>query len=129
MDAVHLVDDVAQQVAALHAVVDAAEDGGDHVAAVVAVGAGELAQVGEEARTTGAVGPGALVLIDEGEQLVAGDAVGPRRPVAPAVGRFDGRPEQAPREGRLLLALPLQVVQELEEHDPGEQWAGGRGRR
>src|SRR5206468_11236576 len=34
MDARNLVDDVPQQVAALHAVVDAAEDSGNHVAAV-----------------------------------------------------------------------------------------------
>ena len=45
-----LVDDVAQQVTALHAVIDALEHGRDHVAAVVAVGAGEASQVGEQAR-------------------------------------------------------------------------------
>ena len=39
VDAANLVDDVAQQIAALHAVIDALEHGRDHVAAVVAVGA------------------------------------------------------------------------------------------
>ena len=52
------------------------KDGGDHVAAVVAVGAGEPAQIGEEPGTTRAVRPGALILVDEGEEFVAGDALG-----------------------------------------------------
>ena len=43
------------------------------------------------------------------------------RPIAPAVGRLDGRPELLAGELRLLLALLLEVVEELEEHDPGEQ--------
>jgi hypothetical protein len=91
VDAVDLVDHVAQQVAAAHAIVHAAEDGRDHVAAVVAVGAGEPAQVGEQPRPPGTVGAGAFLGVDEGQQLVAGHAVGPGRPVAPAVGRLDGR--------------------------------------
>ena len=99
---------------------DAVEDGGDHVAAVVAVGTGEPAQVGEEAGTALAVGPGALLLVDEGEQFVAGDAVRAGGPVAPAVGRLDGRAELLAGERGLLLALQLQVVEELEKHDPGE---------
>ena len=45
-----LVDHVAQQIAADHAVADAGEDGGDDVAAVVAVGALKAAEVGEQAR-------------------------------------------------------------------------------
>ena len=49
MDARDLVDDVAQQIAALHPVIDAAKHRCDHVAPIVAVGAGELPQVGEEA--------------------------------------------------------------------------------
>jgi len=54
----NLVDDIAQEVTALHAIVHALEHRGDHVAAVVAVGTGERAQVTEEARTVFAV-PGA----------------------------------------------------------------------
>ena len=49
VDAGNLVDDIPEQVAALHPVVDAAEHGGDDVAAVVTVGAREPPQVGEEA--------------------------------------------------------------------------------
>ena len=80
VDAVDLVDDVAQQVAADHAVDDAPEHGGDDVAPVAAVGALQAAQVGEEARALGAVGADGFLLVDEGEQFVAGDAVGRWRP-------------------------------------------------
>ena len=115
-----LVDHVAQEIAADHAVLDAGKDGGDHVAAVVAVGAGEPAKVGEKPRTARAVGPGALLLVDEGEQFVAGDSLGTGGPVTPAVGWFDGRSESLSGEGRLRLALEFQIVEELEKHDPGE---------
>ena len=47
VDAVDLVDDVAEQVAADHAVNDAAKHGGDHIPAVAAVGPLQPAQVGE----------------------------------------------------------------------------------
>ena len=50
MDAGNFVDDIAQEVTALHAVVHALKNGGDHVPAVVAVGTGERAQVTEQAR-------------------------------------------------------------------------------
>lgn len=46
-DAGDLVDDVAQQITALHAVIDAFEHGSDHIAPVVAIGAGKSAQIGE----------------------------------------------------------------------------------
>ena len=44
MNAVELVDDIAQQVAADHPVLHALENGGDDIAPVVAVGAGQRAQ-------------------------------------------------------------------------------------
>ena len=60
VDAVDLVDDVAQQVTADHAVVDAPEDGGDHVAPVVAVGAGAaLRRYANRPGPRLAIGPGA----------------------------------------------------------------------
>ena len=96
VDAGDLVDDVAQEVAAHHAVLDALEDGGDHVPAVVAVRAGQAAQVGEEPGAALAVGAGAFLLVDEGEQLIAGDALRVGGPVAPAVGRLDGGPKRFP---------------------------------
>src|SRR4030095_13179542 len=43
-----LVDHVAQQIPAPHTVVDAPEDGADHISTIVTVGAGELAQIREE---------------------------------------------------------------------------------
>ena len=76
VDAVDLVDHVAQQVAADHAVDHAFEDGGDHIAPVAAVGALQAAQIGEEPGAFLAVRPDGFLVVDEGDQLVAGDAVG-----------------------------------------------------
>ena len=121
MDAGNLVDHVAQQIATLHAVIDAAEHRGDHVAAVVAVGTGKRAQIGEEAGPSLAVGPGGFVLVDEGQEFVAGDALWVGGPVTPAVGRLDGGPELLAGKRCLLFPLQFQVIQELEKHDPGEQ--------
>jgi len=75
MDAVELVYDIAQQVAAHHPVLHAAKHGRDHVAAVVTVGTGECAQVTEQARALLAVRQGCLLVVNEGEKFVAGDAV------------------------------------------------------
>ena len=77
---------------------DAAEDRGDHLAARSAPFAAlEAAQVGEQAGTARAVRAHGLVLVDEGDQLGAGDAVRRRGPVAPAVGRLDRGPVAACR--------------------------------
>jgi hypothetical protein len=121
VDARHLVGHVAQQIAALHAVIDAAEDGRDHVATVVAVRGGEGAQVGKQAGAAAPIGADCLILVDEGEQLVPGDPLLVLRPVAPAVRRIDGCPELLPRKRGLLLALGLQVVEEFEEHNPRQK--------
>ncbi len=43
-----------------------------------------------------------------------------RSPIAPAVGRLDGRLELFPGQLGLALALEFQVIQELQEHDPSE---------
>ena len=120
VDAVELVDDVAQQVAADHAVLHAAKHRGDDIAPIVAVGAGERAQVAEQPRALLAVRQRAFLLVDEGQQFVAGDAVGLGGPIAPAVRRLDGRLELLPGEPGLPLALEFQVIEELQEHDPGE---------
>lgn len=86
VDLVDFVDHVAQQVAVLHTVSGALEDGGDDVRARVVVGALEVAQVGEQAGAFGAIGPGGFVVVDEGKQGVAGDAARIGGPIAPAVG-------------------------------------------
>ena len=72
---------------------DALEDRGDHVAPVAAVGALRGAQIGEQPGATCCRRAARLVVVDEGDQLVAGDPVRSRRPVPPAVGRLDGRAE------------------------------------
>lgn len=60
-------------------------------------------------------------MINEGEQFVARDAIRPRRPIAPTIRRLDGRLEFLTSQRRLIRALMLQVIKELQEHDPGEQ--------
>ena len=120
MDACDLVDHVAEQVAALHPVVHATKDGRDHVAAIVSVRARETPQVREQAGTARSVGPRAFFVIDEGEQLIAGDALRIRGPVAPSIRRLDRRSKPLARELGLVLALAFKVVEELEKHHPGE---------
>ena len=106
VDVADLVDHVAQQVAVDHPVDRASEHGGDDVAPVAAVGALQAAQVGEQPGAFLAVGPDGFFVVDEGDQLVAGDAVLLRRPVAPAVGRLDRRAEAFARH----LALPARAI-------------------
>ena len=55
--------------------IDAVENRGDDVAAVAAVGALQAAQVGEQAGALRAIGADGFVVVDEGDQFVAGDAV------------------------------------------------------
>ena len=122
VDAVDLVDDVAQQVAADHAVLDALEDVGHHLT-LAALGTlpCQTTQVGEQAFATGAVGAHRHILADEGQQFVTGDAVRACGPVAPAVRRFDDGLVAPAVEFGLLRVQCFEVIEELEEHHPGEQ--------
>ena len=122
MDAGNLVDNVAQEVTAPHPVVHAPEHGGYNVAPVVAVGTCDGAQVVKKARTASAVGPGGFLVVDKSEEFIAGDALRIGGPIAPAVGRFDGGLEALSGKLDFFLALKLQVIEELQEHDPGEHW-------
>ena len=104
-----------------HAVLDAAKDVGDHVAAAVAVATLQGPQAGEQPCALLAVGPHRLVVVDELDEFVAGDAVLLCGPVSPAIGRLDGRAVAFAGDGFALVSSHLlQVVEELEEHDPGE---------
>ena len=120
VDAVDLVDHIPQQIAADHAVDDAAEDPGDDVPAVAAVRALEVAQIGEQAGALGPIRAHGFVLVDEGDEFIPGDAVLLGGPIPPAIGRFNGGPETLPGHDCFHLPLLLHVVQELQEHDPGE---------
>ena len=70
VDAVDLVDDVPQQIAVLHPILDAAEDGRDHVAPVAAVCALQAAEVGKEAGPSRAIWTHRFLIVDEGDELV-----------------------------------------------------------
>ena len=121
VDAVHLVDHVAQQVPGDHVVRDTGEHGRDHLAPpAVAIAAAKSAQVGEQPRTLLSVREHGLFLVDERQKFRAGDAVFLGCPVAPSIRLVNG--------GSVLLAAQLRprfldlfhVVQELQKHDPGE---------
>ena len=120
VDAVDQIDDIAEQIAGNHAVLDAAEDVGDHVAAAIAVLPLQGPEVGEQPRPLLAVRPHGLVVVDELDEFVAGDAVLLGGPIPPAIGRFDGRAVLLAADCRPRFLDLLQVVKELEEHDPGE---------
>ena len=105
VDLVDLVDDLAQQLAGLHVVVGVLEHRLHDVAARVARGVGgEAFHAGEE------------LGVDEVLQLVAGDAFGVRRPVAPAQRLGDGRAVAVVHQ----FELGFLVVEDLEEEQPAE---------
>ena len=80
VDLVDLVDDLPHQLAGLHVVVGVLEHVADHAAAVAGLGRGrEVLERREQ------------LVVDEGEQLVAGDAFGVGRPGAPLELRRDRR--------------------------------------
>ena len=118
VDAVHQVNDVAEQIAALHAVGQALEHGGDDVAALTAGVAAQAAQIGEQAGAVGIVGQGGPFVGQEGQQVGTGEAVGRGRPIPPSVGRFDAAAIRPPSQFGAFRFDALQVVQEFQEHDP-----------
>jgi hypothetical protein len=61
-----------------------------------------------------------LFVVHERDQFLAGNAVFLGRPVPPAIRRLDGGFELLARHRGFLLPDLFHVVQELEEHDPGE---------
>ncbi len=74
----------------------------------------------EQAGAALAVGADGFIVVDLADEIVAGDAVGLGGPVAPAVGRLDGGLEFVAGELGFGLALDFEIVEELEEHDPGQ---------
>src|SRR5208283_2724026 len=116
---VHLVDHIPQQIPVYHPVNGALENAGDHVAPV-AIDALERTQIGEESNAARTVRAGCLILIDEGYELRAGDPFVLCCPITPAIRRLDAWTESFAGEIRLLLPNLFHVVQELEEHNPGE---------
>ena len=105
VDAVELVDHLAQQVAALHVVVGILEHAAHHVAARVALGVAR--QLLERHEQLG---------VDEVEQVVAGDALGVGRPVAPAHAGRD-------RAGVFVAGqfqFFFQRIEDFQEQQPGQ---------
>ena len=65
MDAIELVDDIAQQVAADHPILHNLERGSDDIPPVVTIRTGERAQIAEQARTLLAIGARRLFVVDD----------------------------------------------------------------
>lgn len=120
VDPVHLIDDITEEIPVDHAVDRAAKDRGDDVSAVATVRALQAPEIGEEARTFLAVRSDRFIVIHELDQFVAGDAVGLGGPIPPTIGRLDRRAEALAGELGVGFADLLQIVEKLEEHDPGE---------
>ncbi len=122
MNAIDLVDDVTQQIAADHAVLHAAEDVGNNLALTAFLAAaGHTAQVREQARAARAVGTVAFILVDESQQFVATEAVLAGGPITPAVGPVDDGMIGLTIQFGFFLIHHFEVVEELEKHHPGEQ--------
>ena len=95
MDAVNLVDNVPQQVTRSHAVIDALENRGDHVATIIAVRTRQAPKIGEETIALSSVWPDRFVLIDKGKKFVPCDSVRLSCPVPPTIRIFNRWPELA----------------------------------
>lgn len=121
MDAVDKVDYVAQQVAALHSVGEALEDGCDHVAPLASpIVAAQASEIGEEPRAACAVRALSHFGNEERQEVGTGDAIGIRRPIAPAIRGLNDRAIILARKFCASLLDPLHVVEELQKHYPRE---------
>jgi hypothetical protein len=85
MDAVDEIDDISEKVAANHPVDDAAENGGDHIPASIAISTLERTEISKKARPSLAIGSHGLLLVDEGNEFIAGDAVVLSGPISPTI--------------------------------------------
>src|SRR5579885_53967 len=117
----YFIDHITQQIAALHAVIDAAEHSRDHISAVVAVRTGEPPQIGEEPWSLLTVRSACFILIDECEKLITRNLLRIGSPIAPSIRRLDGSTKLLPAKLRLFFALLLKVIHKFEKHDPGEE--------
>ena len=104
VDGVDLVDHLAHELAGLHVVVGVLEDVTHDAAAAVLGGAGQFLERGEE------------LVIDEGQQRVAGHALGVGGPVPPLELFRDGRAVALLHQFQFLVL----VVDDLEEEHPAE---------
>ena len=119
MDASDFVDNIAQEIPAFHPVIDTLEHGGNDIAAGIfgRIRPGQIPQIGKEPGSLLAIGQHRLIVVDKGQKFIPSDAIGFSRPISPAIGCFDGRLEFLPRQLDLFLALNLQIIQELKEHE------------
>src|SRR5579859_7690619 len=86
VDAVNLVNNIAQQITADHTVLHAFEDvGNDFALTAFFTCTGQTAQVREQTHATTTVWTDSHILVDKRQQFITRDAIVPCGPVAPAV--------------------------------------------
>ena len=105
VDVVDAVDHLPHQLAGLHVVVGVLEHVAHDAAAVAGLAGGRELLEGRE-----------QVVVDEGQQVVAGDAFGVGGPGAPLVARRNGRRVVAVQQFQFLVL----VVDDLEEEHPAQ---------
>ncbi len=121
VNAIDFGNHVAQQVAVEHPVDRAPKHPRHHRAPVVFIFDGQPAQVGEQPGATFTIGPNGFVVVDERDQVRAGQAAFIGSPIAPAIGKLDqGLKGFVRLENRLVFPVAFGIVQKLEEHDPGQ---------
>jgi hypothetical protein len=80
-----------------------------------------LAQIGEEPRSFSPSGRTASSWLMKASSSLPVDALRVGGPVTPVVGWLEGGPELLAGVCHLLSPLDLKVIQEFQEHDPGQQ--------
>src|SRR3990172_11252388 len=91
MYSVHLIQNVAEQIAVQHSVVKTFKDRCNNISPIASVCALKRAEICKKAGAAFAVRAFCLIVIDKGNQIVAGDAILFCSPVAPAVLRLYNR--------------------------------------
>ena len=105
VDPVDLVDHLAHQLAGFHVVVGVFEHGAHHAAAV-----------SRPARRLQVLESRKEVVVDEGEQFLAGEALGVRRPCAPLAALGERRGVALPRQ----FQVQILIVDDLEKEHPAK---------
>src|SRR4030042_3941832 len=93
MNAVNLVDDVPEEVAADHAVCTPLKNSGNNIAAVASICTLKTSQIRKESWAFCPIGTHCLFIVNKSSQLVTSDAIFFCSPIPPSVRWFNSFPE------------------------------------
>src|SRR5919108_3181903 len=108
---IDLVDHVSQEITVNHAVNGALEDRRNDIATITSLTALQTPQVSEEPRAFRAVRAHGLLVVDKGDEFVAGDTAFPGCPIPPAIWRLNSGAESLSCDSRFLFTNLLHVVE------------------